>query len=483
MGALCWKFCPARESCGYYFSYMGRLCCCLGSPSGSDEKLPVDPLADAKDYKLSIRRISRLDSEESLEAFDDPNAFIASQSPPPPTHTMSHKFTKKISLHRRALKSMIKGGGYASSPDLRAQESFGMESKDESFKTRSRLHLPKYFVTSSSDDVMNEDREEVEKRHRIRNLLKDSRKALRGSKDMQQMPGPITLPDNPLLPHLSFRRDLEPFQDGENRTSMGMHQSYGSLLQIPTNREDGSEYAFSDEERTETIGSRSPLGGSQYQLLDDEAEQSHLHESSECISLGVKERGEGDGSVMSVGSKDNPAFECFGSITLTARHLTSKLVNVTIFSLQGLPCRKGKDSGLSLEVLIIPGGKPVWLPLPQAQGPKVTVNSEVKVKSSHQKDKDQLIRVCVWSAGRTWKHCALGNAVLPASEKEEAPSTLGLYQHTQGFQGLGMIEISLEYTSEESKGHFTVQVQRAKFSKELITEKSISGFKSVYKRM
>lgn len=59
MSLLCWKYCPARESCGYMCSCLGRGCC-VRSNANDNKDLNEDPLVNAdQNSRHHVRRFSR----------------------------------------------------------------------------------------------------------------------------------------------------------------------------------------------------------------------------------------------------------------------------------------------------------------------------------------------------------------------------------------------------------------------------------------
>ncbi|KAK7082044.1 hypothetical protein SK128_024006, partial [Halocaridina rubra] len=72
------------------------------------------------------------------------------------------------------------------------------------------------------------------------------------------------------------------------------------------------------------------------------------------------------------GGVNNPAVECFGSISLRVISRQGRWVKVVICGLSGLPW-VGGSGGLMLEVVIEPGGRPQCMVLPHAHGPNVNV--------------------------------------------------------------------------------------------------------------
>lgn len=143
------------------------------------------------------------------------------------------------------------------------------------------------------------------------------------------------------------------------------------------------------------------------------------------------------------GGVNNPACECYGSISVRVLRKQGRWVTVAVCGLSGLPW-VGGSGGLMLEVAIEPGGRPRWLVLPHAHGPNVSVTLDATVKTPRElKSKHKgLVKVGVWISGRLWRHAALGYSLMQPVETP-APLLLPLLHHTQLSDNLGQVEICL----------------------------------------
>ncbi|XP_068201337.1 uncharacterized protein [Palaemon carinicauda] len=143
------------------------------------------------------------------------------------------------------------------------------------------------------------------------------------------------------------------------------------------------------------------------------------------------------------GGVNDPARECFGSLTVRVLAKQGRWVKVVILALSGLPW-VGGGGGLMLEVAIEPGGRPRWLVLPHAHGPNISLTLEATVKMPRDlKGKSKgLLKVGVWVCGRVWRHAALGYALMQPVETP-SPSILPLLNHLELSENLGQVEVSL----------------------------------------
>ncbi|XP_042226654.1 uncharacterized protein LOC121869376 isoform X2 [Homarus americanus] len=173
------------------------------------------------------------------------------------------------------------------------------------------------------------------------------------------------------------------------------------------------------------------------------------------------------------GGLDNPAKECYGSVTLKVVGRQGRWVRVGVCGLAGLPW-VGGSGGLMLEVSVEPGGRSRWMVLPHAHGPNVNVKLEAVVKAPRESKtkKRGLVKVSVWVCERVWRHGAIGHALAPLTEPSD-PVTVSLHHHTQLTDDLGVVEVSLrcDYhdTSTEGVGNsaqgevtLTLEVLRAR---------------------
>ncbi|XP_071532248.1 uncharacterized protein [Panulirus ornatus] len=172
------------------------------------------------------------------------------------------------------------------------------------------------------------------------------------------------------------------------------------------------------------------------------------------------------------GGVDNPARECYGSISINILGRQGRWVRAVVCSLSGLPW-VGGSGGFMLEVSVEPGGRPRWMVLPHAHGPNVTVKLEAMVKGPRESKtkKKRFVKVSVWVCGRVWRHAAIGHALTPLNETP-GTLTIPLHHHTQLTEDLGLVEVSLRCDYVESSAEvgntvqgevtLTVEVLRAK---------------------
>ncbi|XP_076060370.1 uncharacterized protein LOC143036682 [Oratosquilla oratoria] len=168
----------------------------------------------------------------------------------------------------------------------------------------------------------------------------------------------------------------------------------------------------------------------------------------------VKEEFGGKGRLPSKeGDQDNPARECFGALALSLVRLqNSKVLMVALGQLTGLPWVGGVGVML-LQVCVVPTGNSQWISLPRAYGPQVHINMEVQLRLPRDIVPESCVRVTVWTKDRSWRYCALGHAIAPISNVTETPQPIkaNLEAHTQIEQNHGLLEVGLQCLPKTSE--------------------------------
>ncbi|KAG7166546.1 hypothetical protein Hamer_G005669 [Homarus americanus] len=159
------------------------------------------------------------------------------------------------------------------------------------------------------------------------------------------------------------------------------------------------------------------------------------------------------------GGLDNPAKECYGSVTLKVVGRQGRWVRVGVCGLAGLPW-VGGSGGLMLEVSVEPGGRSRWMVLPHAHGPNVNVKLEAVVKAPRESKtkKRGLVKVSVWVCERVWRHGAIGHALAPLTEPSD-PVTVSLHHHTQVSLRCDYHDTSTEGVGNSAQGEVTLTLE------------------------